>query len=311
MSCSALLAAAACAPVDAAAQIRNRPRVDTSFAMSAIAAGRYDDAENSLFDEVRRVPREPSTRGALGAFLASRGRLLVGLTLLDETLEFGGDSATVEGWRAKAWRWAGEYGHAAEQRLAPMPEPWREAMRRAGTAATAGPKSATIPLEPNEAFGLGRITLGVGTLKFAADIQPVGEGIVLPATVETFAAVEVIGARGDTTIAVARQISFGGATFGPVPVTLVASTQVARVGLDILGQFTPAFDAAQRTLTVHRGDFVPTGDALPFYLTFPGVIFVPRPDAMPVALQAPAGRAALRGHRWTFDLSRGAIVVEP
>ncbi|HEY4659712.1 MAG TPA: hypothetical protein VIH11_09400, partial [Gemmatimonadaceae bacterium] len=52
------------------------------------------------------------------------------------------------------------------------------------------------------------------------------------------------------------------------------------------------------------------GEALAILLGFPGVRLVARPGQSPVALESAAGRAALRGARWTFDLRRGAVVVE-
>ena len=44
-----------------------------------------------------------------GAFLAARGRFRIGATLLEEAVELGGDSASVERRLASVWRWAGEY----------------------------------------------------------------------------------------------------------------------------------------------------------------------------------------------------------
>jgi hypothetical protein len=51
----------------------------------------------------------------------------------------------------------------------------------------------------------------------------------------------------------------------------------------------------------------PTIAAVPMVLGFPGVRIVARTWESPVLLTSPAGRAALRGHRWTVDVRRGVI----
>ena len=284
-------------------------RVDLSPADAAIAAGRLDVAEAILFDESRRAPREPAVRGALGAFLAARGRLLVGATLLEEALSFGADSATVEVRLFEVYRWEGRYDRAAAQRLARVAPELRDAMRRAGAATLGGAASATVPMLPNEALGIGRIPLAVGGERLEADIQPLASGIALPSSMALFAAVEPVGARGDTTFAVAQSVAIGGVTIGPVPVMLVPSLRTARLGLDVLALLQPTFDYVARTLTVRSEPSDVPGQALPILLTFPGVSFLPREGQGPVGLHTVAGRAALRGARWTLHLSGGAIVL--
>ena len=286
-------------------------RVDPSAAELAIAMGRFDLAEAALFEEIRRAPRAPTARGALGTYLASRGKFQVGITLLEEAIKFGGDSAQVEARLAEVFRWTAQYDRAAtlmHTRLAPEA---REAMRRSAGTTPGGALSSTTPLLPNEAFGLGRIWIVIGTERVEADVQPLLTGVQLPATLALFGAVEPVGARGDTTYAVARTIAIGGTLFGPVPVTLVPSLGTARIGLDVLAQLTPTFDFTARTLTLGAQHVAPAqAERWPLLLTFPGVSFVATEGTAPVLLHSPGGRSAIRGTRWTLDLATGTIIVE-
>lgn len=285
------------------------PRVDPSPAEIAISTGDLDGAEDALYEAVRRAPREPSARGALGAFMAARGRLRIGATLLEEAVEFGGDSGAVQRRLSGVWRWAGEYGRAGALRASGLSQGERDALVRAGAAEVGGAATATVPLEPNDLAGLGRISLVVGTDAVPADIAPQAEGVLLPATPALMAAVEPVGASGDTTFAVARDLKIGGVSLGATPVMLVPAQRAARIGLDVLARVSPTFDHAARTLTVRTGRAPEGGEAWPLLLAFPGVSVVVEPGLPPVALHAPAGRAAIRGRRWTLDLDRGVIRV--
>ena len=286
-------------------------RVDPSAAELAIAMGRFGLAEAALFEEIRRAPRAPTARGALGTYLASRGKFQVGITLLEEAIKFGGDSAQVEARLAEVFRWTVQYDRAAVLVHARLVPEEREAMRRAAGTTPGGVASSTVPLLPNEAFGLGRIWISIGGERVEADVQPLLTGIQLPATLALFSAVEPVGARGDTTSAVARTIMIGRTSIGPVPVTLVPSLGTARIGLDVLAQLTPTFDFAAKTLTVAtQYQAPPQAERWPLLLTFPGVSFVASEGAAPVLLHSPAGRSAIRGTRWTLDLGTGSIIVE-
>lgn len=305
----ALVAASASVPPALGAQ--GTRRVDPNPAELAIAAGRLDEAERILFENSRRAPREPSARGALGSFLASRGKFLVGATLLEEALEFGGDSAAIESRLFDIYRWAGLFDRAAALKHSRASQVERDALARAAGTVVGGDRTATVPMAPNEAFGLGRITINVGGERVEADIQPLATGLVLPSSMQLFSAIEAVGARGDTTFGVARTIAIGGVTLGPVPVMLVPAVRTARIGLDLLGLLHPTFDVGARSLTVRAEPLAVTGRFGHVLLGFPGVSLVPRVGAAPVALQSAGGRAALRGLRWTLDVPAGVVVINP
>jgi hypothetical protein len=52
-------------------------------------AGRWSEAEDILYSEVRSRPRDAEARARLGRYLAMKGALRPGLVLVDEAVEFG------------------------------------------------------------------------------------------------------------------------------------------------------------------------------------------------------------------------------
>ena len=56
-----------------------------------LIAGRIFAAESLYYVAVRRGPRDPAARLALGRYLAQRGALKVGAVLMEEARYFGGD----------------------------------------------------------------------------------------------------------------------------------------------------------------------------------------------------------------------------
>ena len=54
-----------------------------------VDAGRWVEAEDLLYAEVRARPRDPEARARLGGYLAMQGALRPGLVLVDEAVQFG------------------------------------------------------------------------------------------------------------------------------------------------------------------------------------------------------------------------------
>lgn len=288
-------------------------QVETSAADQAIAAGKFGYAENLLFYTSSLNTRDHAARAALGAFMAARGRLLVGATLLEEAMQFGGDSTSIQTRLFEIYRWDGRFAQAASQRLARVAPEVRAAFARVAQAAVTGAPSATVPMQPNEFFGLGRIAVRVGGERIDADIQPLLSGVQLPAAMPLFAALESVIAHGDTTFAIAPTIAIGGVMVGPVPVMLVPGIRTGRIGLDVLALLRPSLDQRAGTLTVRSTEPSPTvaeSQRRLILLGFPGVSYLARDGEGAVALHTPAGRAGLRGMRWTLDVSAGAILIE-
>ncbi len=287
-------------------------RVEASAPDVALSQGRLDDAERELYTASRRAPREPSTRGALGGLLASRGHLRIGAVLLQQARQFGGDAASINGRLAHIYRWLGDW-----PALAALPtgaaydgaEKERARWIAARTGSARGADSTTVRLEPNEITGFGRITLRIGAVEVPADIDPTIEGIALAASADLLGALQLFGERDGVTLAVAPSVVIGSIMRTNVPATLRRGGST-RVGFDVIAALAPTFDAVARTLTLRTKDETPAGGReLPILLGFPGVRLVARAGQAPIAIESAAGRAALRGAAWTLSLKRGAIVV--
>ena len=84
----ALLAAA---PRVVRAQDGALPRSESD---ALLDAGRWREAEEMLYGDARRRPRDPVARARLGRYLAMKGALKPGLVLIEEAGEFGLPSST-------------------------------------------------------------------------------------------------------------------------------------------------------------------------------------------------------------------------
>ena len=146
-----------------------------------LIAGRIFAAESLYYIAVRRGPRDPVARLALGRYLAQRGALKVGAVLMEEARYFGGDPDTRRA-RARAGVPAlGEYNHLAA--LPASAVPYGRADARGISArqppAIAGPDSAAVDYMVNDSQLLGRVKLLIGADTVMATIDARAEGLVL------------------------------------------------------------------------------------------------------------------------------------
>ena len=65
-----------------------------SQADALLDAGRWPEAEEMLYAEARKRPRDPVARARLGRYLAMKGALKPGLVLIEEAAEFGLPAST-------------------------------------------------------------------------------------------------------------------------------------------------------------------------------------------------------------------------
>jgi hypothetical protein len=280
-----------------------------SAADVAIAAGRLDDAEQLLFAASSRSTHEPSARGALGIFLASRGRFRIGTVLLEEARQFGGDAAVIDARLARLYPWLGDWAAVAALKHYATASPENDRARWLASHAPAygGTDSTIVPIDPNDSFGLGRIVLIFRGAPMQVDIDPNIEGLVLPSWPVVTGESQQFGMRDSATVAVVREFKIGTTQFTNTRATLSPTAHPA-IGLDVLAALEPTFDAVGRHLTLRRHNAVIAGETVPILIGFPGFRLVPRAGQPPVSIESAAGRAALRGVPWTLDLKRGAIV---
>ncbi len=290
-------------------------RGDPPVAELAVSFGRLDIAEQELFAASSRSPREPSARGALGLFLASRGHVKVGAVLLEEARQFGGNASAIDARLARIYPWYGAWNLVSLLPTARSFDPaeydrarWLAVHR--GTVH--GPDSVVVALEPSELTALGRVTLNIGGTTVLADIDPNVEGVVFPEEDNVLGSTQLFGSlRGSgTMLGVSYSVAIGGLTLTNVPVRFDDGVR-ARIGFDVLSPFAPTFDQAAAQLTLRVRAAAPVGtESIAFLLGFPGIRIAARPALPLVPIESEAGRAALHGRRWTLDLRRGAITLE-
>jgi len=270
--------------------------------------------ERRLYDASRRAPRDPAARAALGEWLAARGQLRSGAVLLEEARLFGGDARAIGARLARIYTWLRDWPSLAALPDSPLSADEKARVRALADRPTSvsGPDSVVVPFAPLELGALGRVPLVLGADTVWAEVDPQEEGIVLAGLARGAGLVDVVGMERRSPIGVLQECSLGGLTLRDVPVRVDASLDAgrARLGFDVFAWLAPTVDGRAGTVTLRRAgrfDAPSTGDSIPMVLGFPGVRIAARTGEAIVPIASPAGRAALRGHRWTVDLRRGVI----
>src|SRR4051812_41646131 len=92
-----------------------------ALADSLLRRGRVFAAETLYYYAVRRTPRDPAARLALGRYLAARGALRPGAVLMEEARYFGGDPKTVGTYLAPVYARLGDYKALSALPGSPLP----------------------------------------------------------------------------------------------------------------------------------------------------------------------------------------------
>ena len=288
-------------------------------ANSLLAAGRVFAAETLYYAAVRRTPRDPEARLALGRYLASRGALRVGAVLMEEARFFGGDAKMVAENLVPVYERLGEYGALASLPGSPLAYPQRaraEWLREHPQAVT-GRDSTSMSLLPGDSRTFGRVRLVIGNDTVIAMIDPRASGLSVDTawarrkTVRTFS---MRGERDPQRMAgVVPSVQFGEITLVNVAVSFAPhrGASSATLGFDLLARLAPTIDPETGVLVVRKegrvargleGTRVPT-------LVQSGGFWLLRGDRL-LALNSADGWNLLQGKRWTLDARRGAIVVQ-
>jgi hypothetical protein len=253
-----------------------------SRADSMLASGRLRAAEDALYAAVAASPRNPAPRGALGRYLASRGRFPIAQVLYEEAQRFGATRRIV----ARA--------------IAEM-SPYRPDTAQRG-------RSGTVRFT----FAEDGVMVGSFVAETAPRAnRPAGEaGLPVSVTIDPrrtgFAVRDTAGVPTELRIGELRV---------PVRSPAIDSTIPAgelRVGVDVLWRHGFIFDERAGTLTL--GGRASRTDRpvsyVPVMITYPGIAFVPSPGIAPIPMEKAAARRWVRGARWWLDPEQGAIVVE-
>jgi hypothetical protein len=300
-------------------------RSDLARADALLRAGRIDAAEALYYREVRRRPRDPAARLALGRYLASRGATRVGAVLIEEARFFGANPALAAIHLAPLYARLGDYKALALLPAAPLSaaERARADWLAKNAPSVAGPDSLTVALtipENDSTSVLGTIEVVIDGQSIVAEIDPEARGLVLDTARASAASIRVftgpptaVQAGVPVIPAVQATARLGGLTFTNLPVSLepLGSPRRARIGLDLLGRFAPTFRPHDGRLLLRRSGQVSgllRGERIPLLLEPRGtwVVWQGRReslDAAPVVQR-------LRGARWTLDGKRGTIVVQ-
>ena len=251
-----------------------------SRADSMLAVGRLAAAEQALYAAADARPRAPEPRGALGAYLASRGRFRIAEILFQEAQRFGANPRTV-------------------QRAIAVMAPYR-------VRVPAGPVVAVPIVATTDRTALFAFTVQGARGEVGALFDPRVRGVVLGRM-----AAERFALR-DGRVAVqigARRLEGLEAT-----VDSLASPDEVRIGLDALWALHPQVDERAGMLTLGRAPDLAAIEGrvqqVPFVLTFPGMLLVPRVGAPPFTMESREGRALLRGTRWQIDAATATIAIE-
>ncbi len=259
-----------------------QPRLaEPSRADSMLAQGRLAAAENALYAASDAKPRDPAARGALAAYLASRGRFGIALVLFDEAQRFGADPSRI-----------------AMARAAILPY----------TSAAAAGEETTVPLTPSrEPRTLGAVpvrSVRAAPATQLAIIDPNVTGVVMGRDAAQRFEVERGRPLRELWIGDRRLLRLA------VRVDTLAGVDELRIGLDVLWGLQPLFDERAGTLTLGRAIGGAASQQIPWLLTFPGLQLVPEVGQPPLRIESVRGRALLRGTRWQIDTRAATIRVE-
>jgi hypothetical protein len=319
-----LVGAPASARAQAAAAVpRNQSQIARADAL--LKAGRVEAAEALYYREARRRPRDPAARLALGRYLASRGATRIGAVLIEEARFFGASPVVAALHLAPLYARLGDYKALALLPAAPLSagERARAEWLAKNPPTTLGPDSLTVPLasaDGDSTASLGSVVLVIDGDSLVADVDPAARGLVLDTSrarmpsVRRFAgAPAAVQAGSPAMVAVVLRARLGTLAFTNLPASLepLESPRRARVGLDLLGRFSPTFRPADGRLVLRRSGRVARllpGERVPL-LVDPGaawVVWQGRRESLGAAVVT----RRLRAVRWTLDARRGEIVLQ-
>lgn len=309
---AALLAVVALVPRDAAAQ-RYVARAD-----SLLRRGRVFAAETLYYYAVRRAPRDPSARLALGRYLAARGALRIGAVLMEEARFFGGDPKTIGTYLAPVYARLGDYKALSALPGSPLPYAQRARAEWLGEnpPVISGPDSAVVPLAPGDSGSLGEISVVIGGDTLQASIDPRVQGITLDTAWLHRKSVKRFAATFDNDWrnigGVALSVAVGPFTLTNTPTNFAATTNPhhARVGLDFLGQLAPTFDHAAGTLLLRRSGRIANGTPgqhIPT-LAYPGGLWLVARDGI-WPLGGTNAQTTIGTRAFTLNARRGELIL--
>jgi hypothetical protein len=283
-----------------------------------LRVGRMFAAETLYYYAVRRAPRDPEARLALGRYLAARGALRIGAVLMEEARYFGADPKKVAVYLAPVYAQLGDFRALVGLPNTPLhnAERARAEWLRDNPPLTEGPDSASVPWTPSDTGALGTIGVRIGHETVRAALDPRAHGLVLDTTWMRRKETKVFASKFDNDVrnaaGVTLAMSLGDVTlrrvvtsFAPQP-----SPTQAVMGLDLLMPLAPTLDAAARRIVVRKSGRVDRdmpGERVQTLLFGSGLWLIWEQSMIPLA--GDDARRLLSGGAWTVDWRRGQLVA--
>ena len=310
----ATAAAVSFVPRQAAAQQRYVARAD-----SLLRRGRVFAAETLYYYAVRRAPRDPGARLALGRYLAARGALRIGAVLMEEARFFGGDPKTVGTYLAPVYARLGDYKALSALPGSPLPYAQRARAEWLGQnpPVITGPDSASVALAAGDSGSLGEITIVLGGDTLLAAIDPRVQGMMLDTawlhrkSVKRFAATFDNDWRNIGGVALSVEVGPFTLTNVPANFSATGESHRARVGLDFLGELAPTFDPGSGTMLLRKSgriDKSAPGERIPT-LAYPGGLWLVQRDGV-WPLGGTMAATTIGTRAFTLNAKRGELILD-
>jgi hypothetical protein len=299
------------------------------IADSLLDRGALEQAESLYYAAVRARPHDPVARWALGRYLAERGAPRVAATLMEEALQFGGESHVIGPDLAALYERLDEY----RELLALGGAPLSAGERNRATWLLAHPTRVIAPdtllvaryrEAPPSSGSLGMLTIRVDGRPLEAAIVARGTGLVIADTnaivqqLHRFPTPAGSAARGSPSLAAAADsIGIGRLSLTNVAVAVapIEGEAQATIGVDLLGRFAPTFEARAARVVLRPAGSIAPGSTPPGATSLPTLL---TRDALRVrqaggwlAASSPQIVRLLAGRRWTLDARHGLLVIEP
>lgn len=282
-----------------------------------------DRAESEYYAAVSARPRDPDARWALGRFLIARGATRIGMTLIDEAIQFGFDKRLAVATLEPVYMDLGEY--QALDKLSPSPLSVSErALVRwliEHPSRTTSPDSSLLVAFTRTTIDgyLGATSIRVNGQSVVAQIAPRGGcGIRIADTAAVTRRLRRYPADSTGSVhvpAAADSVSYGHLSLTNVPVSVerLPSGVQAVVCFGALARYAPTFDPKAGLITLRLNGMAPrpseSSTVVPM-LNIDGHYSIAENGSWaPMVL--PAVTSLLKNHRWTLDAKHGRLVVEP
>lgn len=284
-----------------------------------LRVGRMFAAETLYYYAVRRAPRDPDARLALGRYLAARGAFRIGAVLMEEARYFGADPKKVAVYLAPVYAQLGDFRSLAGLPNTPLhnAERARAEWLRDNAPTVDGPDSVSVHWSPADTGALGTVVLRIGQESVRATLDPLAHGLVLDTAWMRSKDTKVFASKFDNDVrnaaGVTHSVALGDLTVRRVLTSFApqASPTDAVVGLDVLMPLAPTIDAAARRIVLRKSGRVDRdmpGERVQSLLFGSGLWLVWEESMIPLA--GADARRLLSGGPWTIDWRRGQVVAQ-